>query len=174
MSTGFSSVCSCAIKGNRGTDMRCLKTTLLYITHKGASLTLCSDLVKKIPEMPNLLVQRPKSPRWWIEMSHSRCSEQAQRSLTPHLDSFTKSSQNLPPPKPHHNVLRTVVRSLSLGYACSSALACQGHGRLRGCVLWLGGKRGLLGTEQWGSSHHWFVVRLHSLTSICLSIHAAI
>lgn len=48
---------------------------------------------------------------------------QPQHSLTPHLDSFTKSSQNLPPPKPHQKVLRRVVRSLSLGYACSSGLS---------------------------------------------------
>lgn len=44
--------------------------------------------------------------------------EQPQHSLAPHLDSFTKSTPNLSPPKPHHNVLKTAASSLSLGCAC--------------------------------------------------------
>lgn len=63
MSTGFSSVCTCAIKGNRDTDMRCLKTTLLYISHKGASLTLCSDLVKKNTRNAELACPKTKKSK---------------------------------------------------------------------------------------------------------------
>lgn len=44
--------------------------------------------------------------------------EQPQHSLAPHLDSFTKSTLSLSPPKPHQNVLKTAASSLSLGCAC--------------------------------------------------------
>lgn len=62
-----------------------------------------------------------KQPKTQIKM------EQPRHSLTPHLDSFTKSTPSLSPPKPNQNVLKTAESSLSLGCACPPALACQGH-----------------------------------------------
>lgn len=95
--------------------------------------------------------------------------KQPQHSLAPHLDSFTKSTPSLSPPKPHQNVLKTPASSLSLRCAClgmSRALVAQEK-----ILCGWEESAGLLGTEQGGSSHHRSDVGLLSLTSIHLSIH---
>lgn len=75
-----------------------------------------------------------KQPKTQIKM------EQPRHSLAPHLDSFTKSTPSLSPPKPNQNVLKTAESSLSLGCACPPALACQGHSGPSEGALWLGGE----------------------------------